>query len=149
MTDNTPKNPLIVEILEILGRYAGGQDDALHQLENYAEGICLISEAKGRVIANNEKLDEMFGYKPGEIAILGDSLVAFPSFSADLNLNTIAVQIHKEGFWIGTAPYLRKDNSTFYCQSTIIPFEHARFATVWAILHTEIHDKNYSPGKAH
>lgn len=133
---------LIKEIQEILQRLSDGKEDALDELEKYGEGVCLISEAKGRVLTNNRKLDEMFGYEPGEIAALGDSLVAFPSFSAETNLSTIALQIHKEGFWIGTAPYLRKNDTTFCCQTTIIPFSHPRLGTLWLILHTEIHDKH-------
>ena len=149
MTDNKPDNPLIQEILKILERYVQGEENALEELENYGEGICLISESKGRVVTNNETLDRMFGYDPGEIASLGDSLVAFPSFSAEINLRTIALQIHKDGYWIGVAPYLKKNDSTFYCQSTIIPFEHLRFGTVWLVLHTEIQKSDYSANNLH
>ncbi len=104
------------------------------------EGICLISENTGKVIYTNDRLDEMFGYQPGQISQSND-FIPFPAFHNEPGTAGIAQIIHENGFWSGEALYYKKDGSQLWCKSSISTFEHVDYGTVWLIMHTDLSEQ--------
>lgn len=112
-------------------------------VRNMVEGICLISETTGKVFYTNKRLDEMFGYNPGELVASDKELPPFPAFfNKDAGVD-IAYSVATAGSWTGEVSYFKKDGTEIWCNTSVTTFEHAGFGTVWLVMHTDISQLKY------
>lgn len=110
-------------------------------IRNTMEGICLLSEASGTLIYLNERLEQMFGYRPGEM-LSDPGAIPFPIFTDPANINNnIVASIHQNGHWSGEANYFKKDGESIWCKTSISTFDHENFGTIWLIMHTDLTDQ--------
>ncbi|MDH4263629.1 MAG: PAS domain-containing protein [Spirochaetia bacterium] len=109
-----------------------------HIVYNDLDGICLINEETGNIFYTNERLDEIFGYNPGELKGMNKQLAPFPSFSKRMQGNDIAFDIAMHGMWSGEVFYLNKNGDQLRCKTCIYAFEQPKLGTIWVLIHTDL-----------
>ena len=96
------------------------------------EGITLVRVTDHKIIYANPKLEEMFGYGPGEL--LGksiDMLHAPAETTPKARVRGISARLRQHGSWQGEIPSMRKDGTRFWCHAAISSgFRHHKYGEV-------------------
>ena len=93
--------------------------------QNMEEGVLLVRDSDGTILYANPKLEQMFGYEPGELNGKPVSVLS----GCDLNrseeiASDIVKSLNKSGRWSGEFLNRRKDNTEIWTSATISRFEH-------------------------
>ena len=111
-------------------------------MTNMSEGVYLIRIVDGTIVYTNPRLEEMFGYNPGEIIGKHVSIVNAP---ADKDPEDKAEEIlgilEEKGHWHGEILNIKKDGTQFWCYSNVSTFDHPEYGTVIASINTDITER--------
>lgn len=113
----------------------------LHQeiISNMTEGVHLTRKNDGVIVFTSPKLDEMFGYGPGELVGCNVSVLNAPSdLPSDQIAKNIVKSLEKKGSWHGEILNIKKDQTPFWCQASVTIFDHYQHGAVFLSVHTDI-----------
>ena len=109
---------------------------------NMAEGVYLIRASDGIIVYANERFEEMFGYRAGELIGEHVSVVNAPSEkSPGETAQEIIEALNATGSWRGEIRSVKKDGTAFWCQASVSTFEHHEHGVVWVSVHQDITDR--------
>lgn len=129
---------------EIEERKRVAEELRLHQeiVENMAEGVHLLNTNSGTFIYTNPKLEQMFGYEPGEMVGRHVSIINAPSDkSPEETAAEIIGSLEKTGKWRGEVYNIKRDKTPFWCAAHVSTFEHSRYGTVWVTVQEDITER--------
>ncbi len=108
-------------------------------MTNMAEGVLLVSIETGLIVYANPKLEEMFGYVPGE---MNGKHVSGVNAQTDKQPEETAAEIMNEintsGEWHGEVQSIRKNGTQFWSYAKISIFEHFTYGKVAVSVQTDI-----------
>ncbi len=109
---------------------------------NICEGIYLVSKNDLKIVYANPKMEEMFGYDPGEmigehVSIINAPTGGDPAATAD----QIEKALKETGTWRGEVHNIRKDGTTFWGHSSISMLHHPEYGEVYLSLQTDITER--------
>jgi len=108
-------------------------------LQNMQEGVCLTAVDDGKIVFANPKFESMFGYGLGELAGRHVSVLNAPTDVApETTANKIISALSSQGVWSGEVHNIRKDGSTFWCQSVVSTLSHEEYGNVWVAVQQDI-----------
>ena len=111
-------------------------------MANMAEGVYLIRAADGIIVFTNEKLEEMFGYGPGEMIGRHVAIVNAPTDKSPAETaREIMANITARGSWRGEVCNIKKDGTAFWCQASVSRFNHPSLGSVMISIHTDITER--------
>ena len=111
-------------------------------VENMAEGVFIIRASDGIIMYTNSKLEQMFGYSPGELVGKHISIVNAPTDrSPEETANEIIKSLNEYGNWSGEVYNIGKDGTSFWCHANVSTFEHSQYGTVWVSVHEDISER--------
>jgi two-component system cell cycle sensor histidine kinase/response regulator CckA len=106
---------------------------------NISEGIYLVSANDLRIVYANPRMEQIFGYDPGEMDGKHVSVINAPSGG---NPGKTAGQIEKalkeKGSWRGEVYNVRKDGTPFWGYVSISVLQHPEYGKVYLSLQTDI-----------
>jgi two-component system cell cycle sensor histidine kinase/response regulator CckA len=115
---------------------------------NIAEGVYLVSVKDLNIVYANPKMEEMFGYGPGEMNGKHVSVINAPTVGDPLRT---ARQIEKEltetGAWRGEVLNIRKDGTPFWGYVSISKLHHPEHGEVYVSLQTDISERKKNEEK--
>lgn len=107
-----------------------------------SEAVFLIRASDGVIVFSNPRVEEMFGYSPGELLGAHVSIVNAPTDqNPEETAREIVEALHANGRWEGDVYNRRKDGSPFWCHASVSTFAHAEFGTVWVSVNRDITDR--------
>jgi diguanylate cyclase (GGDEF)-like protein/PAS domain S-box-containing protein len=99
---------------------------------NLAEGVVMVRTADGRIVYANRRLEEMFGYDPGELLGRHVGLIK-PEHTAAV----IRAAVERDHGWSGEIETIHKKGERFWCHVNVSEFDHPDFGPVWISAHTD------------
>ena len=109
---------------------------------NMSEGVYIIRASDGVIVYTNPKLEEVFGYGPGEMVGKHVSIVNAPTEkSPEETANEIIESINRTGGWQGEIQNIKKDGTLFWCYASVAVFDHPVYGEVWIVSHTDITER--------
>jgi PAS domain S-box-containing protein len=109
---------------------------------NLAEGILLIRMDDGKIIYNNPRFEEMFGYNPDELLEKHVSILNAPSDQdPEETASEIMDVLHKTGGWHGEVNNIKKDGTPFWCYANASLFNHHQYGKVLVSAHIDITER--------
>lgn len=110
--------------------------------KNIAEGIYLIGLDDGIIKWANRRLEEMFGYEPGEMIGGYVSMVNAPTDrTPEETKSEIVDMLRRTGEWHGEVNNIKKDGTTFWCYANVSVFDHPAYGKVIVSVHTDITER--------
>ena len=142
----TEKGSVIIEMtIENTNEHKKVEDELrLHSqiLSNLAEGVYLVRTADLTIAYTNPKIEEMFGYEPGEMLGQHVGIINAPS---DIDQEEVArhieSQLKAKGNWNGDVLNRKKDGTLFWCHVNISAFDHPQFGKVWLSIQEDINTR--------
>ncbi|MFI5304967.1 MAG: ATP-binding protein [Nitrospiria bacterium] len=133
------------ELKQELSKRKEAEDELKLQSEivnNMAGGTLLFGSSSGLIVHTNPRLNQMFGYEPGEligkhISILNAAGSNTPEETAKNIINTL----EKNNTWSGEIKSRRKNGSIFWTFGNISTFNHPLYGKVWVEVKTDITEK--------
>ncbi|MFC1461981.1 nitrogen regulation protein NR(II) [Verrucomicrobiota bacterium] len=108
-------------------------------LKSLVEGVHLARAGDDVIISANRRLEEMFGYEPGEIVGKHAAILNAPSGNGGEGIPEEARQaLEAVGSWRGRMKHVRKDGAEFWCHTGVSTFEHPEHGKVVLSLHVDI-----------
>lgn len=107
-----------------------------------AEGVHLVRLSDLRIVYANSKLEQMFGYDPGEI--LGKNVCIINSCSdqsSEQTVEEILAVLHESGEWHGEVSNSKKDGTQFWSYANVSIFNHLVYGKVLVSVHSDITEK--------
>ncbi len=141
---------VLVAILSVMGmllarqitRLAGAERALRLQGEiarNIAEGVYLVSVRDLTIVYANAKMEQIFGYGPGEMTGKHVSIINAPSAGDPVRTATeIERTLQEEGAWRGEVLNIRKDGTHFWGRAAISKLDHPEYGEVYVSLHMDI-----------
>lgn len=109
-------------------------------IANLAEGVALIRASDRTIVHVNPKLEEMFGYRPGEL--LGQPAhILEPAEDGDGVAEAIARALRERGEWSGEARNQRRDGSELWTRVSVSTFDHPDHGEVWITIRSDISEQ--------
>jgi PAS domain S-box-containing protein len=111
-------------------------------IENMHEGVCLTRADDLSIVYANPRLEEMFGYDPGEligkhVSVLNAPTEADPEETAA----KIMAAALESGYWQGDSHNIRKNGALFWCESSVSKFDHPDHGAVTISVKTGITER--------
>lgn len=104
--------------------------------------LILVSKENLELIFTNEAFERMFGYGPGELIGRHVSILNAPAgVEPEEKAREIIAVLERSGFWSGEIENARKDGTTFWCEASVIDYDHPSFGACWMTIHTEISER--------
>jgi len=115
---------------------------------NMSEGVYGIRASDGVIIHTNPKLEQMFGYAPGELIGKHVSVVNAPTEKTPQEkVEQITKALNQKGSWRGEILNIKKDGMPFWCYAGVSTFEHPGHGKVWVSMHTDITERKKAERK--
>jgi PAS domain S-box-containing protein len=122
----------------------------LSVMETVAEGIFLIGSDDYRIKWTNTRLEEMFGYDPGEMIGMHVDNINAPAEKTPAETRIFVVdQLLQAKEWQGEIQNIKKDGTTFWCHAHVSPFDHPQFGLVFVAAHTDIDERKQLEEELH
>ncbi|MDO8635394.1 MAG: PAS domain S-box protein, partial [Dehalococcoidia bacterium] len=110
--------------------------------KNLAEGVHIVGYDDHVIKYSNPTLEEMFGYKPGEMIGKPISIVNAPDEkSPEETAREIEGIIYKTGKWRGEKLNIKKDGTRFWCYANVSVFNHPDYGKVMLAIHSDINER--------
>lgn len=107
--------------------------------KNISEGIYLVSAKDLRIVYANPKVEEMFGYGPGEMEGKHVSIVNAPTGGDPVRTaSQIEEALKTTGAWRGEVLNMKKDGTTFWGHASVSMLDHPEHGEVYVSLQTDI-----------
>ncbi|MBX3026125.1 PAS domain S-box protein [bacterium] len=107
-------------------------------IANLAEGVALVRASDRTIVHTNPKLEEMFGYGPGELLGQPASVLELADAASDAADDVIARALRERGEWSGEARNRRRDGSELWTRVSISTFDHPDHGEVWITIQSDI-----------
>ena len=108
-------------------------------IENISEGVNLVRASDNVIVYTNPKLDEMFGYAPGELIGKHISVINAPAgTSPEESEAEILAFLVKRGIWQGEIINIKRNGTPFLCNASISALEHSSYGKAFLSVHTDI-----------
>ncbi|MGD0887315.1 MAG: PAS domain S-box protein [Thermodesulfovibrionales bacterium] len=106
---------------------------------NISEGIYLVSAKDLRIVYANPRMEDMFGYDPGEMNGKHVSAINAPTAGDPVQMaSQIENTLKETGTWRGEVFNIRKDGSTFWGHASISVLHHPVHGEVYVSIQTDI-----------
>jgi two-component system, cell cycle sensor histidine kinase and response regulator CckA len=103
------------------------------------EGVNLTRAQDLSIVLTNPKLDQMFGYRAGELVGQHISVLNAPGDKPPKEVaEAILQQLRQKGTWEGEVLNRKKDGTPLWCHVAISKFNHSVFGEVWIAAHGDI-----------
>lgn len=114
-------------------------------LENVGEGIYLVRASDGVIVQTNPKFDAMFGYAPGQVIGMYESILNAPTERSPRQVaESIIAALEKTGVWQGKVLSMKKDGTHLWCYATISTFDDATHSKVWVVARGDISERKHA-----
>jgi len=112
--------------------------------KNLAEGVYLIDLKDFKIKWANEKFEQMFGYKPGEMIGKDVARVNAPvhGMTPKQVRDAIVKLLRKDKEWHGEVENIRKNGTHFWCYADVSIFNHLQWGEVIVSAHTDVTERN-------
>jgi len=122
-------------------RKQSAEEGALNRpfFQSIPSGVCLIRPRDGRVLFTNSRLEELLGYREGEL--IGEELnriIVGDDRASNENIQRIRSELSVHGAWNGEIRNRKKNGEEIWCRVAISLLEHPVFGTVWISIHADI-----------
>lgn len=107
-------------------------------IANLAEGVALIRASDHTIVHANPKLEEMFGYGPGELLGQPAGVLELADAASDAAADLIAGALRERGEWSGESRNRRRDGSELWTRVSISTFDHPDHGEVWITIRSDI-----------
>ncbi len=109
---------------------------------NIAEGIYLVSAKDLTIVYANPRMEEMFGYDPGEMTGKHVSVIN-ASTGGDPSQTVLAIgkALSEVGTWRGEVLNVRKDGTPFHSRATISKLQHPDYGEVYISLQMDLSER--------
>jgi PAS domain S-box-containing protein len=108
-------------------------------METVAEGIFLIGLEDNIIKWTNRKLEELFGYGPGEMVGMHVDKVNAPTEKTPTETRISIVDVLRQsGAWHGEVENIKKDGTHFWSYIHVSVFNHPEYGAVMVAAHTDI-----------
>ncbi len=106
---------------------------------NIAEGIYLVNARDLTIVYANAKMEEIFGYGPGELRGRHVSVLNAPTGGDPVRTATeIDSALREAGAWRGEVLNVRKDGTAFWGHTTISKLDHPEYGEVYVSLQRDV-----------
>jgi PAS domain S-box-containing protein len=111
-------------------------------IKNMAGGVMLIRTSDGAIVHTSPRLNQMFGYEPGELIGKHFSILIAPGtgFPEEIEKN-IAESLKKTNIWSGELKNIKKDGSIIWTFGNISTLIHPLYGKVWVNIKNDITEK--------
>jgi len=117
---------------------------------NIAEGVYLVSAEDLRIVYANPKMEEMFGYAPGEMNGQDVSIINAPTGGDPVQTaRQIEKALTETGTWRGEVLNVRKDGTPFWGQASISMLHHPEYGSVYVSLQMDISERKRAEEALH
>ncbi|MFI5399198.1 MAG: PAS domain S-box protein [Candidatus Binatia bacterium] len=109
---------------------------------NIAEGVYLVGAEDLRIVYANPKMEEMFGYAPGEMTGKHVSMINAPTGGDPVQTaRQIEKALTETGTWRGEVLNMKKDGTPFWGQASISMLRHPEYGDVYVSLQMDISER--------
>ena len=109
---------------------------------NISEGIYLVSAKDLRILYANPRMEEIFGYVPGEMNGKHVSIINAPSGGdPGKTADRIEKTLRETGRWSGELCNIRKDGTTFWGHASVSVLHHPDYGDVYLSLQSDIDER--------
>ncbi len=113
--------------------------------ENAAEGLILVNALNGLIQYTNRKLNETFGYAPGELEGQIFSVLNAPSDTPPVEETAAIIRsLDEHGTWNGEQLSLRKNGTVLWSNIIISTFLHPEHGLLWIVHQTDISARKHA-----
>lgn len=110
--------------------------------KNIAEGIYLVSAKDLTIVYANPKMEDMFGYGPGEMNGRHVSILNAPNGGDPVQTaRQIEKSLRERGVWRGEVLNARKDGTPFWGLASVSLLHHPEHGDIYLSLQTDITDR--------
>jgi PAS domain S-box-containing protein len=111
-------------------------------LISMSEGVAIIKKSNKKFVYTNPAFERMFGYEADELLGKYVSVVNAPTKkSPEEKVQEIIDKLKKDSAWSGEVLHIKKDGTTFWCQTNISTFKHHTYGDVWIAVHQDITER--------
>ncbi len=108
---------------------------------NMSEGVYLTRVSDGVILYTNPRVEQIFGYGPGEMVGKPASIVNAPTDMTPQETVDHIVGIMKQArVWKGEIQNIKKDGTPFWCYASASIFEHPEYGEIIVSVHTDINE---------
>jgi PAS domain S-box-containing protein len=109
---------------------------------NVAEGVYLVSAKDLTIQYANPTMEQMFGYKPGELLGHHVSIINAAAGGDPARLaSRIEAQLREQGHFRGDVLTVKKDGTPFWSRTTISKMHHPQYGDVYVSLQADISER--------
>ncbi|MBX3246244.1 MAG: PAS domain S-box protein [Myxococcales bacterium] len=109
---------------------------------NLAEGVFLTRTSDLRIVFANRRIEELFGYGPGELVGQPVHVINAPGdLDPEARAAEIIAHFERHGEWHGEILNRRKDGTTIWTAASVSTYEHEEYGPVWISVHTDISER--------
>ena len=110
---------------------------------NMSESVNLVRADDGILLYTNPKMEETFGYAPGELIGKHVSILNAPTDkkTASETSSQILTAIQDKGSWDGEVYNIKKDGSTFWCYASVTTFDHPEYGKTIVSVQSDITER--------
>lgn len=111
-------------------------------MTHMGEGVCLVKADSGTILYTNPKIEEMYGYNPGDLGGMSISQLWLKKEknTEEIRLAMTEASETRDG-WRGETMNIRKDASLFWCYTCLSDFEHIKYGKVIIAVQKDITDQ--------
>jgi PAS domain S-box-containing protein len=109
---------------------------------NISEGIYLVSANDLRIVYANPRMEEIFGYDPGEMNGKHVSIINAPTAGdPEKTAGQIEKALRETGRWTGEVYNVRKDGTPFWGHASISMLQHPQYGEVYVSLQSDVTER--------
>lgn len=114
------------------------------------EGVHLSRASDKIIVYANPRIEEMFGYDPGELIGQHVSILNAPAESNPQEMAALIMRAAiKNGFWEGEVQNIKKDGTLFWCVGSVSAFDHPQYGAVTISVRTDISERKRAEDALH
>ena len=112
-------------------------------IRKIGEGIIYILGNVNLIMFTNDRLNEMFGYKSGELCgkYAGSLFPPMHGETSEQTYERVVEVLNRHKAWKGELHNIKKDGSRFYSLTSIIPIKSASHGKMWVGIYTDITER--------
>ncbi|MBN1210918.1 MAG: PAS domain S-box protein [Myxococcaceae bacterium] len=121
----------------------------LHLLRHMAEGVCLVRFSDSVIVYANPQLEQMFGYRPGELQ--DKSITALyeegSEHPAQQVVDELRERLRQAGSTTSELQGVKKNGALLWCRARSSVATHPRHGQVWITFHEDITPMKMAEGQ--
>ena len=109
---------------------------------NMAEGVLVVRASDGVIRFTNQRFEQMFGYDEGELVGKHVSVLNAPGDQSPQEIaREIIKTLNETSVWRGEINNIKKDGTSFWCQTSVSTLEHFQLGKIWVGIHEDINSR--------